>query len=723
MAIHDKRIINSNGISYSKEVDGPSDWVELSNDTYFKDLSDGLIYWKDDSGTVIAIYERTTGSTISNDIAYFNTNNTLSAYTLNLSGYVSDILITTTYSGLTSLISTNSLTPGAWYQFEYQTKHLIGGTVGEYNDTSTHYDDGTGVKSTYVPETENLTVLALSSNTIHIEAKSAQYPNDIIYYDINDDTTEDGLESRPGFIIYREDTINSISAHYDWRNVLHRRYDVDSSDTSSSGRTNDFKTMVGYDDNSFSNHSSEPLDMLPKLVNFSVSGRSDIGPLNTYNENTYRDFKTFVGMDSDIYGTESGRYINIHIGNAKDQARIINSGFGSSGSIDNILTSNLYGEISNVVFFTRSCENVKIGTNASGIMLIGRTIKEVEIGNNNENIIIGGKNSGPTYDGTTANTINYVENIKIGNNNRNVIITGANRRITIGNNNTGVAYEGDGSDNTLGSYNTLVYSYLNNNNTLGDWMTTIRLSNSSNVTIGSESQTVDLITCTSQLASSALNFNTTATFPDGFQITTGQTNSTSTSEIIIGDRATNVILTTSSPVHLDSQVENILVYNSSMCQIGSNSKNISLLSTLFTTIGKDVEHVEASSTNGMYIDDNCTGIKIISPIQTPAPYKIGKRCSTIGIYGGVSGDIEIGNACDSVFISGNNVISIEFMYPLVLPSVYTLDDVAYEPIATFVVLLPITHESLSTINTSSQLLPITLFEQPLTLPSTKLLKP
>ena len=661
MAIHTKRIKNSNGISYTKEVDGSSDWSAIANDTYFKDLSDGLIYWKDTSGVVIAIYERTTGTTISNNVAYFNTNTTLSAYTLSLSGYVENNAVTTTYSGLTTLISTNSLVPGTWYQFPYYTKHLIGGTVAEYNDTSVHYDDGTGVKSTYTAETETLSVLALSNNVIHVEAKSTQYPNDRIYYDINNNLTEDGLESRPGFIIYREDTINSISAHYDWRNVLHRRFDMDPA----SARTTDYQTMIGYDSSSLSNHtnsgSPDETDMVGSFTIFETSGRTDIGAMNTATEGTYRDFKTFVGLDTDIFSSPDlrGRYLNIHIGNSDSQARIIGSGIAIPISDENVITSNLYGEIANVVFFARSAENVNIGRNASGIMIVGKTIKDITIGDNNENIILGGKNSRPQYVGTTATTQNYLENISIGNNNRNVMISGANRRITIGNNNTGVVYEGEGSDNTLGSYNTLVYSYLNNNNEFGDWMTTVRVSYSSNAIIRSECQNIDLISCHQPNFGGWLNAFTTATFPDGFDVTSGQTNFTSTATIYIGDRSTNVMANNTSPIHLESQVENILLYSGVGIKIGSDSKDISLAGCLWVNIGTDVRNVEASAANGLDIEDGCTGVKVVASVAAETTFKIGRLSSSIGIYGGISGDIEIGKSCNNVFISGTAVQKVK----------------------------------------------------------------
>ena len=57
MAIRTKQIKGGNGINYTKEVDGPSDWIGITYNTYFKDLSDGLIYFKNSIGNVIAIYE------------------------------------------------------------------------------------------------------------------------------------------------------------------------------------------------------------------------------------------------------------------------------------------------------------------------------------------------------------------------------------------------------------------------------------------------------------------------------------------------------------------------------------------------------------------------------------------------------------------------------------------------------------------------------------------
>jgi len=636
MGIYDKKITGSNGINYTKEVDGPSDWGGIAYNTFFKDLSDGLIYWRNPSGAVIHIYELGGSG----------------------GGAATGGTVTTNYATLTGLISTNSLVPGVWYQFPYSTKHLIGGTTAEYNDTSVHYDDGTAVKSTLVPETEILSALALSGSVIHVEVKSTQYPNDIIYYDVNDNLTEDGNQSRPGFITYRKDTVNNISAHYDWRNVIHRRFDIDTTDTGTARQT-DFRTMVGYDSVSNVNH-YEDYNMLPSFVNFSTANHTDIGPLNTHTTGTYRDFKTFVGMDEDIFtGSDTkGRYLNIHIDKSGSQARIVGSGNGVPDN--NNITPNIYGGIANIVFFTKSSENITIGTNCSGVMIIGKTIKDIKIGNNNQNIIIGGSESRILYSGTKAKTINYSENITIGNNNRNISIDTVNRRTSIGNNNTGVMFQRRSFNNTIGNYNTLVYNSLSTNVKIGDWVNTVRLSNSHNIVIDSECQTVDLVLCGSEGApgTSGSHFGSTnSTFPDGFGNNTITTLETSAAASVIGARATNLLIFNSAAIEIKSQVKNTIVNGCSDVKIGNKGESLSILFCYNIDIGVDVEHIEVAHIAGLKIDEQCSNIKYLGTGgggSNNAGGSIGKYSSNILVVSASEG-VKIGHSCSSVFLTGSSV--------------------------------------------------------------------
>ena len=74
MGIYDKNIKNGNGINYTKEVDSSADWSGVTNSTYFKDLSDSLIYYKSSGGTVISIFEESISANIANADLTFDTN-------------------------------------------------------------------------------------------------------------------------------------------------------------------------------------------------------------------------------------------------------------------------------------------------------------------------------------------------------------------------------------------------------------------------------------------------------------------------------------------------------------------------------------------------------------------------------------------------------------------------------------------------------------------------
>jgi hypothetical protein len=56
MAIRDKIISGSNGINFTKETDSSADWPSIANGTYFKDVADGLIHYKNLTGTVLEIF-------------------------------------------------------------------------------------------------------------------------------------------------------------------------------------------------------------------------------------------------------------------------------------------------------------------------------------------------------------------------------------------------------------------------------------------------------------------------------------------------------------------------------------------------------------------------------------------------------------------------------------------------------------------------------------------
>jgi hypothetical protein len=64
------------GIPYSKVIDNSNEWTGVSNSTYFFDKSDGLVHYKDGSGTVLEIFAAGGSTTITQtDILYIDSVN------------------------------------------------------------------------------------------------------------------------------------------------------------------------------------------------------------------------------------------------------------------------------------------------------------------------------------------------------------------------------------------------------------------------------------------------------------------------------------------------------------------------------------------------------------------------------------------------------------------------------------------------------------------------
>lgn len=90
-------------------------------------------------------------------------------------------------------------------------------------DYATKYEQPTS-KIIKTGEIEPLLLTASSSNTLEPVAYSPRYPQDIIFYDFNNNQCEDKKTSRNGFITKRIDTINHNSVPGDFRNLLWVRY-------------------------------------------------------------------------------------------------------------------------------------------------------------------------------------------------------------------------------------------------------------------------------------------------------------------------------------------------------------------------------------------------------------------------------------------------------------------------------------------------------------------
>jgi hypothetical protein len=575
-------------------------------------------------------------------------------------------LSTVTYSTLVSSITAGTLIPNSVYRFPYSTKHLISGTTAEYNDTSVHYDDGTGVKSTLTPDTEYLLVRAISNNKIALEAYSESYPRDIIYYDHTLDTTEDGLESRPGFITYREDPDNNVSAHFDFRNVLHRRWDMDFT----VNRDTEYKAALGDDASSSYNHEifykttglAGSGGSIPPFVNYDSTGNSTLGFVTTANAGTYRDFKTFVGYDTLLWnvstgGTEKPRFKNIHINKSEALAKVIGSASGLpiTGNLTNAgVAGGAYPSLANVVIFSRSAENIKIGQNASGITITGRTNSEIEIGHNNENIIIGGTQTAPRYDvATEPKSYGFNKSIKIGHNNRNVMISDANRRLTIGDGNIGVLFNRHCYNNTIGNHNTNVYCSFNNDIVIENWCTNIKTSSSNNFKV--EGQNVDLDIINAQAFPASIGYGSAGVgknIPDGLANDIAEVEQSNNS-ILVKAGCNKVFLANTASATIGSKCHKLFIALCSDVVIQDGCQKLDIYNGYYISLGTNCSDTEIQNVTNTEIKDYCSYNKVLNSTYV----YIGDYVSYAMVSNG-SVDVSIGDSSTQLAISAGIKVNV-----------------------------------------------------------------
>lgn len=113
-----------------------------------------------------------------------------------------------TYAELQVMVLNNELIAGTQYLLsDYKTKYQQPNTLI--------------IKEMAV---ERLVLTAISTNKFAIECSSLDYPQDIIYYDFNNNKCEDNTTSRNGFIIRRIDIDKKINCTGDWRTLLWARY-------------------------------------------------------------------------------------------------------------------------------------------------------------------------------------------------------------------------------------------------------------------------------------------------------------------------------------------------------------------------------------------------------------------------------------------------------------------------------------------------------------------
>lgn len=562
-----------------------------------------------------------------------------------------------TYENLLELYNNSSLITGSFYKItDYKTVHLIGGT-SEYNDTTTTYDSGTGIGNgdsltSFSPEVEPLILQALSPNSFNIQVLSPNNPTDIIYYNIEDNKTEDGLRDRNGYIVYRKDVIYNNETPYDFRNVLNRRYDVDTSfdrtiDLSIFLDNSSYDSQFQFDTTAMSNSG-----FVPSLVHKEVTtGLILAGNYKTPRvSTTFRDLKTFVGQ-YDNGGVLLGRTIYMRNISLTSNHAGTSTITGSGSSYDGVNVPEIYGRNPNVVIASEVAHDISIGANCNGVTILQGKCRSINIGNGCEGINIGG-----TYQGNQIFSY-YVDDVTIGDYNSQICISTFSVKIEIGDANVGINLFDTPTEVKIGHINRNIFAYSPINFSIQDRNVDILSQTSWNYQIGDDNSTFRLLQNNGSTGGdsnlhpdvSPPNFPYTVygdrvdyTIPSYPTLPYG-----SVSKSIIRDSCKNIIVQFAPSIKVGSKCENITVERSARVSISDFVRKCKITSSNNTEVGDNSSDViiRSASFGLNFVGKNSTGIQISGSLCS-----VGNFCNNILLLYDAA-RVEVGNSCNNNYIT------------------------------------------------------------------------
>jgi hypothetical protein len=517
--------------------------------------------------------------------------------------------IQTTYSGLTLYITGNTLLPGQYYSFTFQTIHRIPNTSVIHTGT-----------------TETLVVFALSSNTISSQVYSIGYPQDIIFYDWDDNLCEDNVTPRPGRISYRKDMEIDLETWYDWRNVTFRRWKIDS--TAAVAWTITTLYNVGN------------IVYNGGIVYYCMRSHTSSGSFDSKywslvclaNTTTYMAWDTTINL----WGTISSSTNTVDY-------KTFNNPTCKNIKIEPVLSSDT--KYNNIVFIgTGDTNSITIGHDSKNMTFI-ESITDCNFSENCHEIIMGV----PTGSSATNYTVNRSSGIFAWDLNSNNIIDDAhgctlyqyvfNSYISGSHNyinSSTVSYIKNGSNNKITSNTrSIIEDVCSGNLMIGGSDCKLDKSSSNNnfisstyITIGINSVGNDIEgTSYSTLGNSSLN--NTMYYSGSYSTLGNNCNSvslSSSSNDTIGNDCTNITITGGSVQNIGNNCSNINFADSYNMNIGNYSQNITMNNSGYANIGNNCISVTGTSSNNTTVGNGCTTVSINCNSTV-----IGNNCSNINV--------------------------------------------------------------------------------------------
>lgn len=308
-----------------------------------------------------------------------------------LSNYVNfnNVVRNVTYSELLSASTASTLSVGGFYRItDFKTIHTIP-TV----------PNNSSVNTKHTGSTEPLIVFAISGSTLDRKAYSETYPNDYIEYDLVDTTSarpNDGTSK--GRIAYRKNSVQNISTHYDFRNVV---YYKPSYSYELSGLTYPMNPISVDINGSTSIFSTSPsLANISELVTFLrdlgllivVSSSGSILKIWSRNGNEYGNLALQPNLSlTEFYIPTENEYMFYTFGNSittTTQTPAINGNQISSSNSINIgkVSDDQSGVVLNNIVFGTGCNVINIGSEVL-IGVISNSVYNVDIKGVNQNFL------------------------------------------------------------------------------------------------------------------------------------------------------------------------------------------------------------------------------------------------------------------------------------------------------------------------------------------------
>ncbi|WP_461612618.1 type II toxin-antitoxin system RelE/ParE family toxin [Clostridium sp. Marseille-QA1073] len=253
-----------------------------------------------------------------------------------------------------------------------ENKQLKAGTQYVLIDYRTKYIQPT-TNALKEMEVEELVLTANSESTFEPIVSSLKYPEDLVYYDFNNNICEDKATPRNGFILRRYDPISKNDAPQDWRSMLWARYKPNKTHYMKNGVETIYSTWVNGGAKLNFIYKADNKLWMAKNTNVPTSPTDS----NVFNE-VYPDLDTPMLIDEK---TKIAKDIELIRGDLVEVPTFESGCIGNNiGAVEEVvLHNNVFSKASTYNLLLVSCTGNTFHSNSYRNTLNGRCFKNIFI--------------------------------------------------------------------------------------------------------------------------------------------------------------------------------------------------------------------------------------------------------------------------------------------------------------------------------------------------------